>query len=294
MRWKKITLAGVGLLGGSLGLALRRAGDAGCVAGYVRRVESIRECEKAGAVDFATCDLHKAIDQADIVVLCTPLAQMLPLARAMMPLLKPGAIVTDVGSVKGKLVSDLERLFDKSQVRVVGSHPMAGGEKMGVSAARADLFVNSACIVTPTTRTNPAALRAVTRLWRSVGGRILKMDPKVHDQLVARSSHLPHFVAAAVTNAVLDGAAHKNQHAVCANGFRDVTRVASGSPEMWKDIALDNSKAISKTLGLFVRDLQRLQKAIDSRDARRLEQYLTSAKKLRDGWQNHCSTTNLD
>jgi prephenate dehydrogenase len=150
VRWKKITLVGIGLLGGSLGMALRQRRLAGSVAGFVRRRASVLECESLGAVDLATLDLQHAVANAQLILLCTPIAQMRGLLEAMLPLLNPGTIITDVGSVKGSVVRDLEPIAAKAGAHFVGSHPMAGAEKTGVSAGRADLFEGAVCVVTPT------------------------------------------------------------------------------------------------------------------------------------------------
>ncbi len=154
MQFRKITIVGVGLLGGSIGLAVRQRRLAREIAGFVRRAASVKDCEKAGAVDYATTDLLAAVSNADLVILCTPLAQMRSLTEQILPALKRGAIVTDVGSVKAGVVRELESLVQKSGAHFVGSHPMAGGEKMGVLAARADLYANSVCVVTPTKKSN--------------------------------------------------------------------------------------------------------------------------------------------
>ncbi|HLP75392.1 MAG TPA: prephenate dehydrogenase/arogenate dehydrogenase family protein, partial [Candidatus Paceibacterota bacterium] len=242
MRFQKITIVGVGLLGGSLGLAVRRHGLVGEVAGYVRREAAIAECEKAGVADYATTDLLAAVSGADLVVLCTPLAQMRSLVTQLLPALKRGAIVTDVGSVKASVVRDVCGLIRKSGAHFIGSHPMAGGEKTGVSASRADLFENAVCVVTPTRNSNQAALRKVEQFWKALGSRVIRLAPEVHDQLVSRSSHLPHISAAVLANLVLNPALPVEQSKLCATGFRDTTRIASGSPEMWRDIALANRK----------------------------------------------------
>jgi prephenate dehydrogenase len=285
VRWKKVTLAGVGLLGGSLGLALRKRRLAETVFGFVRRASSVKECERLGAVDRATLDLETAVAGADLIVLCTPIAQMRRLVEQMSPALQPGAIITDVGSAKGSVVRDLESLAARAGAHFIGSHPMAGAEKMGVAAARADLFENAVCVVTPTTKANRAALAKVERLWKSVGSRVLRLAPARHDVLVSRSSHLPHVVAATLVNFVLDPAWPKEQSGLCANGFRDTTRIASGSPEMWRDIAIANRKHLGGALGLFIRDLQRIQRLIKKGQPRLLEQFLAQAKSRRDRWQ---------
>jgi prephenate dehydrogenase len=284
MQWRKITLAGVGLLGGSLGLAIRQRGLAEHVAGYVRRESSVADCEKAGAVDEASCDLHRAVKDADLVILCTPLAQMRQLTEQMLPSLKPGAIVTDVGSVKGSVIEELEPLVTRAGAVFVGSHPMAGAEKMGVAAARADLFENAICVVTPTSRTPRSAVESVMSFWKSLGGRPLSMSADAHDEYAGRSSHLVHVVASELANYILSPVHAKEQALLCANGFRDTTRVASGSPEMWRDIALANRRNLARVLGVFVEDLQEFQLALESGDARTVGEFFTQAKERRDRW----------
>lgn len=284
VRWKKVTLAGVGLLGGSIGLALKQRKLADLVVGFVRREESIKECESHGAVDSATLDLHEAVSGAELIVLCTPIAKMQSVVQQMHPALAKGAIVTDVGSVKGSVVDDLEDLVAKQGGAFIGSHPMAGAERMGVAAARGDLFNNAVCIVTPTSKSNKTAVEKVEELWRSVGGRPLRMPPELHDELVSRSSHLPHVLAATLANAVLDPKQPKQQGALCANGFRDTTRIASGSPEMWRDIALANRENLVSALDSFVENLQDFRRLLKSKDEKAISRFFGTAKKRRDQW----------
>ena len=217
MHFRKITIVGVGLLGGSLGLAIKRRRLADEVAGFVRRVGSLAECKKAKAVDSCTRDLKEAIVDADLIVLCTPLAQVLPLLKEMLPAVKRGAIITDVGSVKTTVVKDLESLTAKAGAHFIGSHPMAGAEKTGVAAARADLFANAVCVVTPTPRSNRVALSQTEQFWKAVGARVLRLAPELHDELVSRSSHLPHVVAAELASFVLSPERPKEQALLCAN-----------------------------------------------------------------------------
>jgi prephenate dehydrogenase len=286
MHWQKVTLVGVGLLGGSLGLAIKQRRLAPKVDGFVRRSVSIGECEKLGVVDHATRDLGRAVEHADLVILCTPLGQMRETALKMLPALKPGAIVTDVGSVKGSVVEELESLIAGASAFFVGSHPMAGGEKTGVAAARADLFENAICIVTPTSSSNKDAVARVDGFWAALGARVLKMSPGTHDDLVSRSSHLPHVVAAELANYVLSPAHPDEQALVCANGFRDTTRIASGSPEMWRDIALANRKNLARVLGVFIEDLQEFSLALEKGDVKAVEEFFEKAKQRRDKWCN--------
>lgn len=284
MHWQKITLVGVGLLGGSLGLALKKRGLAKRVVGFVRRPASIDECLKKAAVDEATLDLTSAVHNAELVVLCTPIAQMRALTEVMLSGLKRDAIVTDVGSVKGSVMKELEPLVHPTGAHFIGSHPMAGAEKMGVSAARADLFANAVCVVTPAPKSPAKAVRSLDEFWRGVGARPLRMNPDLHDEFVSRSSHLPHVVAAELANYVLSPAHPKEQAQLCANGFRDTTRIASGSPEMWRDIALANRKNLARVLGVFIEDLQEFRFALDKGDTKAVEEFFELARQRREKW----------
>jgi len=293
VRLRKITIIGVGLLGGSIGLAAKRRKlvAPGGVAGFVRRLASLKDCEKAGAVDFATTDLLAAVWDADLVILCTPLAQMRSRVQEMLPALKRGAVVTDVGSVKAGVVRELGPLVAQAGAHFVGSHPMAGAEKTGVGAASAELFVNAVCVVTPVKRSNPTAVRKVEQFWRALGARTLRLAPEEHDLLVSRSSHLPHVMAAALARYVLTPAHPKAQAALCANGFRDTTRIASGSPEMWRDIVLANAKNLERAMKEFISDAGKFRRALAKADAKAVTKYFETAKERRDHWRTRCASS---
>lgn len=284
MHFHKVALIGVGLLGGSIGLALRQRRLADACFGYVRREASVAECSQLGVVDRATTDLRVAVGEADLVILCTPIAQMRGLAEQCLPALKPGALVTDVGSVKGPVVAELEPLCSRAGACFIGSHPMAGAEKTGPSAARANLFEGAVCVVTPSAKSPPSAVQRVEAFWTALGGRCLRLPPEQHDGLVARSSHLPHVVAAELANYVLSPAHPAEQPALCATGFRDTTRIASGSPEMWRDIALGNRKHLARALGVFIEDLREFQLALERGDAPAVDEFFETAKHRRDQW----------
>ena len=290
MRWKKITLIGVGLLGGSLGMALRKRRLAGPSWVLSAAPPVWRNVKRLGAVNLATLDLQRAVEGAELIVLCTPIAQMRGLLEQTLPALKPGAIVTDVGSVKGSVVRDLEALVAKAGGHFVGSHPMAGAEKMGVAAARADLFDGAVCVVTPTRKSNPAAVRKVERLWKAVGSRVLRLTPEAHDDLVSRSSHLPHVVAAQLANLILSPEYPKEQGMLCANGFRDTTRIASGSPEMWRDIALANRQNLSRALEMFTDGLQDFKRALKNGDAQAISEFFKQARERRERWSQRAGS----
>jgi prephenate dehydrogenase len=284
VQWKRIALVGVGLLGGSLGLAIKQRRLAAAITGYVRRTASVAECVDVGAVDIATQDLLAAVEGADLIILCTPIAQMRTLVEQMLPAVSRGAIITDVGSVKSSVVRDLENLVARAGAHFVGSHPMAGAEKTGVSAARSHLFVNAVCVVTPTRRTNKAAVQKVKRFWKSVGATVLELTPKAHDELVSRSSHLPHVVAAELANLVLHPRRPREQAALCANGFRDSTRIAAGSPEMWRDIALANRENLASALDAFVDELLAFKRELKRGNAEAISKFFENAKQRRDSW----------
>jgi len=284
MRWQKITIVGVGLLGGSLGLAIKQRKLAAKVDGFVRRTVSIKECESLALVDHATRDIKRAVENADLVILCTPIGRMAQLTREMLPALKPGAIVTDVGSAKATVVGELEPLIAGAGAHFVGGHPIAGGEKTGPSAARPDLFNDSLCVVTPTRASDRGAVAQIQEFWEAVGSRVLELSPSAHDDLVSRSSHLPHVVAAELANYVLSPVHPKEQAAVCASGFRDTTRIASGSPEMWRDIALANRENLGRVLGVFIDDLQEFRLALENRDSAAIEEFFEKGKQRRDKW----------
>jgi len=285
--FQKITIAGVGLLGGSLGLAIKRRGVARVVDGLVRRTASIGECEQLRVVDHATRDARRAAEGADLIVICASVSRMRELAEALRPGFKPGVIVTDVGSVKSSVVAELEPIVTAGGGHFVGSHPMAGAEKSGPGAATADLFEHAMCVVTPTVRSSAVAVGKVEEFWKAVGGSVMRLTPEAHDDLVSRSSHLPHVVAAGLANYVLSPMHPKGQGRLCATGFRDTTRIASGLPEMWRDIALANRQNLARVLGVFIADLEEFKHALDQGDAKLIAEYFETAKRRRDEWRRH-------
>lgn len=284
MRWRKVAILGVGLLGGSLGLALRRRGLAGEVAGFVRREATLAQAVALGALDNGSTRLKPALRDADLVVLCTPVAQMDALAAGFPGVLSPGALVTDVGSVKSSVIRAVAPVVTAAGSEFIGSHPMAGSERTGVQAAREDLFEGAVTVVTPQESSSPRAVAQIRQLWESVGSRVVMMSDQRHDQLVSRSSHLPHLIAATLAHWILDPGHLPDQSDLCAAGFRDTTRVASGSPEMWRDIAMANREAILESLAGFQQCLDGLRHALESGDAAAVDRFLGEAKQRRDAW----------
>ena len=279
VEFPKITLVGVGLLGGSVGLAVKQRGMAGQVTGYVRRVESVEECLATGAVDEATQDLEAAVTGASIVILCTPVGDMEELAAQLKPHLSADAVITDVGSVKASVVHVVESVLP----RFVGSHPMCGSEKAGVAHARGDLFEGAACAITPTDQGEPTAVETVSNLWTALGSNLIVLTAEDHDAIVARTSHLPHVLATALVNAVI-GQSREGKAEFLGTGFRDTTRLASGSPNLWRDIALTNAEAIADPIDGVQNELQKLQAALHAKDAAQLEAFFAKGQTLRDDW----------
>jgi len=222
-------------------------------------------------------DPAAAAEGADICILCTPIGAMEEVARAIAPVMAPGGAVTDAGSVKGSVVNALEPILGG---RFVGSHPMAGSERSGLAAARADLFQGATAVVTPTAKSDPQAVAAVEAMWREAGCRIVTMTPAEHDEAVARISHLPHAAAAALVNAINRRLPEAQK--IAGGGYRDTTRIAAGPPAMWSEILLENKAALIAGLEDFTHTLEELKALLHAHNAAALEAYLSRAKEVRD------------
>jgi len=278
----RVVIVGPGLIGGSLGMALRQRRAADRVVGVGRRQESLEKALEAGAVDETTLDPQSASAEADIVVLCTGVGKILEQIPVVAARLRKGAVLTDVGSAKGVICHAARSAFRErsgSGGAFVGAHPLAGSEQRGIDAARADLFDRSLCILTPQRQTDPdgAGLRTVRSLWETVGSRVREMSPEEHDRLLAEVSHLPHVVAAALVNAASDDGLP-----LAAKGFLDTTRIASGDPGLWVEICLANRGPLRAALDRMGMQLAEFAVALESGDPERLYRYLSRAKERRD------------
>jgi prephenate dehydrogenase len=282
--FNKVAIVGMGLLGGSLGRALREFRVASCVAGYARRQATLEECRQVGAADLASTDLAEVVNDAEVVVLCTPIGQMGELASQCIPLLRDGTLLTDVGSAKASVVAAIEPLVEGTGVTFVGGHPMAGSEQTGVLASKPDLYVHARCVLTPTPRSPAPSVARLHALWQSVGGRTVEMTPGNHDDWVARASHLPQVLASVLAHHVLDPAHPAGVRDLCATGFKDTSRLASGSPEMWRDIALSNSDAIRAAIESWRAELTRFEAALARKDAGAVDQFLRESRDRREAW----------
>lgn len=271
-----IAIVGVGLLGGSLGLAAKAADPATRVVGIGRRQSSLEEALDVGAVDAVTLDPAEGVRQADLVILCTPVGRIAKLLAACLPGLPAGAVVTDVGSTKADIVAEAEAAMGDRAGDFVGSHPIAGSEHRGVAWARADLYNQRTCVLTPTDKTRPRTLQRVRRFWQWVGMRTVKLSPADHDRALARVSHLPHAVAASLV-AMQDA----SDLDLAGTGFVDTTRIAGGDPVMWRDIFLSNAPACLEALDDFAAQAAALAKLIRAGDGEGIEHLLGTAQSKR-------------
>jgi len=285
VHFKQAAIIGVGLIGGSLGMILRRKGLADHVVGIGRRVENLKTAVELGAIDRFVADPQDGIKGSDLVVLATPVDTYEGHLRDWAQYLEPGAIVSDVGSVKGKLVERSEAAMP-SGVHFVGAHPIAGKEKTGVAAGSDQLFQGARCILTPTKNTDPLALERITQLWEETGSIVLTMDPHVHDHILGAVSHLPHAAAFALMNALADMRDHHLPSLDLAGhsggGLRDTTRIAASSPEMWRDIFLWNRDNVVSLIDRYQQSLDELKRLIASRDAAGIEKAIERAKHERE------------
>lgn len=270
-----VCIVGPGLIGGSIGLGLKKKGLAELVIGVGHRRVSLSKALKMGAIDRATQDIKKGVRSADIVILCTSVRLIPQMAAKAVPVMKRGAILTDVGSTKQHIVKCIQDIKRKD-IPFIGGHPIAGSERRGIEAAKADLFEERLCILTPASR-NTGALRAIKALWQGLGAKINILSPDEHDRTLAATSHLPLILAASLVNTV---GAKKLPYT--GPGFCDMTRIASSDPELWCDILFQNRRKVLDALKLFQKELSHIESAIYGEKQARLSSQLMRAKRLRD------------
>jgi prephenate dehydrogenase len=244
-----------------------------------RRQAAVEEIHALGMAHVASNELEPVVSDADIIVFCVPIGVMPVLARQILPWVKPGALITDVGSAKNCVVEALAPLFVE-RARFIGSHPMAGSEQSGLSAAKADLFEGAVCILTPHAGVSEQTLQEAQALWELVGCRIRTMPPGEHDEVISLVSHLPHLLAAVLVDFVC--AENPNSVNFCGNGFRDTTRVASGPPDMWTEIIACNREALSQQLDGLIARLQEASRLLAARNDVKMNELLLNAKIQRD------------
>ncbi|PLX91898.1 MAG: prephenate dehydrogenase/arogenate dehydrogenase family protein [Desulfuromonas sp.] len=277
-----LAVVGVGLIGGSLALALKEAGEVGEVVGVGRGMANLEKALELGVVDRITRDAEAGVAEADVVFLATPVLTLAEVAKVLLPKMKPGAILTDGGSVKAEVARGIEPLLPPG-VHFVPGHPIAGTEKSGAEAAFATLYHKRRCILTPTEKTDGVALATIRRMWQIAGSEVVEMDVEKHDRVLAAISHLPHMVAYSLVNSVSSYDRYEeNILEYSAGGFRDFTRIASSDPTMWRDIAQSNREALLEMMERFATTFNELREDIAEGDGSKLYDFFLRSKESRD------------
>jgi prephenate dehydrogenase len=281
MNFGIVTIIGTGLIGGSIGLGLKKKGLTKRVLGVGHRKPSINKALKMKAVDEGTTDIEKSVSQADIVILATSVDLIPDLARKAIPLMKKSAILTDVGSTKGYIVSqiskDIKDRCGRNNLNFIGAHPLAGSEQRGIESARSDLFEDSVCVLTPTDLSSKRCVEKIANMWKALGAKISILKPHVHDEIVAFTSHLPHLIASELTNVV-----DEKHWKFGANGLRDTTRIASGDPKLWLSICKQNRVKIIEALQCFSEETKSMLRDMEEENDNEILNRLKKAKALRD------------
>ncbi len=274
--FEKIAIIGVGLIGGSIGLAVRKNRLAAKVIGIGRRKVSIDRAIRRSAIDAGTLNLKQGIKGADLIIIATPVDKVEVKIAEVAKHAKEGVIVIDVNSTKQRIVSSAERCLPKDMF-FVGTHPIAGSEQAGVFSSDAELFKGSICIITPTLRTDKKVLEKIKSLWKNIGAEVRIMSPKLHDDTVAAISHLPHILAYALCNTV-----SSKELKMAGTGFKDATRIARSNPRMWEEIFIQNQKSLLKSVTVFQKNLNAFKDDIIKNRRTSLSKRLILAKRKRD------------
>ena len=290
MHLNKIVIFGVGLIGGSAALALKQAGAVGHVVGVGRSLDNLQAALDLGVIDEAQSDIASAMHDADLVLIATPVAQTPKILSAIIPHLSEQTVITDAGSTKSDIAEYVETAASQAKnasqflSQFVGGHPIAGAEKSGVTAAKADLFTAKNVVLTPNTHTSDQALKRVREMWLATGANVSEMSAAAHDQIFAAVSHLPHLLAFALVDDLASRANAKQLFDFAASGFRDFTRIAGSSPEMWRDISLANRLALLSEIDAFQKELLLLKMLIDNEDHQGLQNLFERASQARQQW----------
>ncbi len=280
--FNKITIVGMGLMGGSLGMACRQRGLARKVVAVVRRPSAVEEVRNHDAADEVFLEISDGVASADLVVMATPVESIPGLARQCRGALRRGCIVTDVGSVKQSLVSRMERLL-ASTCHYVGAHPMAGSEKSGIDIASPALFEGATCILTPTKSSSPSAVRKVRKFWEALGCQVVYLSPRQHDLSIALVSHLPHVAASCLVNALARSSPDPlSAVKLAGKGFKDTTRIAAASPNLWVGISIENRAAVLRSLKSFSHEISEFAALLEKKDRHGLEAFFQRAKQLKE------------
>ena len=278
----KLTVIGLGLIGGSFARALRAAGAVSEVVACGRNPDALARAIELGVADRVTTDPVDAVRDADVVVLAVPLSAMRDLMARIAPALLAHAILTDVGSTKQSVIADAKAVLGERIARFVPGHPIAGTERSGVEASFAELFQERRVILTPMEATDPAATQTIAELWHQAGATVTQMSAQHHDRVLALTSHLPHVLAFALVDRLSQMQEQDEIFAYAAGGFRDFTRIASSDPVVWRDICLNNRSAVLDALQVYRDELDELTQALRNHDGAVLEALFARAKRARD------------
>jgi len=276
--FKQITILGIGLIGASLAYSCRQRKLADKIVGFGRSAANLKKAQEKKVIDAGSTDLKTAVEGSDLIILCTPVGVLVERVREMIPFLQDGCIITDAGSVKGPLVEEIDALVPKT-IHYVGAHPIAGGEQSGLEAARSDLLTDAKCIITPTANTQAEALQRVTEFWSAVGMQTITMDAHEHDTVFGALSHLPHVVAYALMNTVANvkTESHGDILSMSGGGLKDITRIASSDPVMWRDICLKNKLPVVTLINQFQSALENIKTLIEQDQAEALQETFADA-----------------
>lgn len=286
----KLVIFGVGLIGGSVALALKKAQFVAHIVGVGRSESSLKEALNLGVIDTAETSIEAVCSDADILLIAAPVAQTKAILQSIKPHLQTQTIITDAGSTKGDVLAVAREVLGAQFTQFVGGHPIAGAEKSGVTAAKSDLFVGKNVVLTPITspalQTNNGAVLAVSALWQACGANVSEMPAETHDAIFAAVSHLPHLLAFALVDDIASRANAEELFSFAASGFRDFTRIAGSSPEMWRDISLANKAALLSEITAFETELSQLKQLLASDDGAGLQALFERASEARNNWAN--------
>jgi len=281
---KKLVIVGVGLIGGSVALALKKAGVDTHIVGVGRTRNSLDEALNLGMIDAAESDIQAAVRDADMIMLAAPVAQTTQILKSIQPFLSNHTVITDAGSTKNDVLANANAVLGDQCKQFVGGHPIAGAEKSGAAAAMADLFIGKNVVITPSADTDAIAITAVTELWRTCGANVSTMSAEQHDAIFAAVSHLPHLLAFALVDDIASRPNAAQLFSFAASGFRDFTRIAGSHPEMWRDISLANKQALLNEITAFEQELATVKQLLINSDSTGLEALFERASHARNQW----------
>ena len=281
---KKVIIFGVGLIGGSFALALRKAGAVSEVVGFGRSTATLEQARQLGILDRIGQDVAAEVGDADLILLATPVGQMAELMGRIAPHLGTHTLITDGGSTKCDVVAAARVSLGNKLAQFVPAHPIAGGEKSGAGAAQADLYQGKKVVLTPLAENSKASVESVRRAWELCGAAVSELTPQQHDEVFAAVSHLPHLLSFALVHDIAQRDNREQLLSFAASGFRDFTRIAASSPEMWRDICMANREALMRELQQYAAELYVLHQALGNQDAAKLEEIFSLARKTRSAW----------